>query len=144
MLAIEEPELNLKWDQQVRLLQALVALGQGDDRVGPGQLFFSSHSPAFELPSGVFYHLEPGPDGPTATRRPAAEAPAVTGLRTPEVPTGSAPLSYITTEGLLRVPRRVQEALGAARGGGVMFDVHGDGRVELLTLDAWADRHGVD
>jgi hypothetical protein len=75
MLAIEEPELNLKFEHQLLLREALVELGQGEDPVGPRQLFLSSHSPAFEAGDSVFYHLTAGPEGPTVARRPAAMAP---------------------------------------------------------------------
>jgi len=66
----------------------------------------------------------------------------VTGLQGPERPQGSAPLSYITTEGLLRVPMDVRAQLHLPDGGGVVFDAAGDGKVTLSSTDAWIREHG--
>jgi hypothetical protein len=119
IVAIEEPELNLRWAAQHRLRSALAALVGKPG--GPSQAFVTSHSAAFEL-EPTFFLLERTADGPRVTRRPSEQAPV---LLNPEVqvpPEGArAPLSYVTTDGLVRIPDHVRADLGLEHGGGVVF-----------------------
>lgn len=51
-------------------------------------------------------------------------------------PHGSAPVSYVTGEGLVRLPRFVMNALGLPHGGGVVFYKHkggNEGRVQMVS-----------
>jgi len=119
IIAIEEPELNLRYSAQLHLRDVLNGLvGEGD---GPSQLLLTSHSPAFEL-APTFYALTRGAEGPHVKPRPSADARDFT---TPEMqmpPAGArAPLSYVTTDGLVQVPEDVRKALHLEHGGGVYF-----------------------
>lgn len=119
IIAVEEPELNLRYSAQLRLRDVMNSLvGKGD---GPSQLLLTSHSPAFEL-EPTFYALTRGAEGPHVKQRPIAEARDFT---TPEMqmpPAGArAPLSYVTTDGLVQVPEDVRKALHLEHGGGVCF-----------------------
>lgn len=69
VVAIEEPELNLRWSAQHRLRDVLRELCTGED--GPSQLIVASHSSAFEF-EPMFYALSLGVDGPQVRQRPAA------------------------------------------------------------------------
>lgn len=119
LVAIEEPELNLRYTLQLTLRDVLKALVGGER--GVRQLFVTSHSPAFET-GDHFYWMAVGPHGPTVTRRSvsvAAEATAMQALL--QVPEGRAPTAYVTSEGLTRVPQSVSRALGLEGGGAVYF-----------------------
>jgi hypothetical protein len=119
IVAIEEPELNLRWKAQHRLRDALREIMSGEG--GLSQLFVTSHSAAFEF-EPMFYAISRSADGPHLERRPAADAPRLLNPEVERPPEGaSAPLSYVTTEGLLRVPDEVRAALGLSQGGGVTF-----------------------
>lgn len=119
VLAIEEPELNLRYTAQLRLRDVLARIVGADGE--PSQLLLTSHSPAFEQ-EPTFYAITRGPDGPLVTRRPSEQARDFT---TPEMqmpPAGArAPLSYVTSDGLVLVPEEVRTALGLEQGGGVYF-----------------------
>lgn len=69
VVAIEEPELNLRWTAQHRLRDVLRELCSGED--GSSQLIVASHSSAFEF-EPMFYALSLGVDGPQVRQRPAA------------------------------------------------------------------------
>lgn len=131
ILAVEEPELNLRYTRQMLLREILIELvGEG-----PTQLVITSHSPAFESPRG-FHALRSTADGPVADRRPSSEAGRFTetaNLLAP--PAGaSAPLCYVSSEGLVLVPEEVREQLGIHGGGGVYFIHRKDsGHFEMLT-----------
>jgi hypothetical protein len=115
----EEPELNLRWAAQHRLRDALGAIVGKEG--GPSQLFLTSHSAAFEF-EPMFYALSRSPDGPRVERRPAEQAPRLLNPEVERPPDGaSAPLSYVTTDGLVRVPDDVRRELGLSRGDGVTF-----------------------
>ncbi len=118
IVALEEPELNLRWRVQHLLRQAL------DEIVGPSgvkQLLLTSHAPAFEF-EPEFYLIERTEAGPRITRRPREDAPRLLNPEVETPPEGArAPLSYVTSEGLVRVPDFVREGLGLGQGGGVAF-----------------------
>lgn len=119
IVAIEEPELNLRWAAQHRLRAALSSLVGAPG--GPSQAFVTSHSDAFEL-EPMFYLLERAPDGPRVTRRPREQAPALLNPEVETPPAGArAPVSYVTSDGLVRVPNDVRSGLGLTQGGGVVF-----------------------
>lgn len=132
VVAVEEPECNLRYALQVRLrdiYRQLVA-----HPFGPRQLFITSHSPAFE--TGDHFYAMTLEDGiPRLARRPVAEAPAFTGLdNLPVPPSGEGRRSYVTSDGLVEVPPFVLDALGLPQGGGVFFAVRkDDGHVEMLS-----------
>jgi hypothetical protein len=130
VVAIEEPELCLRWPAQHRLRDMLRELCTGDE--GPGQLFVTSHASAFEF-EPTFYGLTAGASGPEVRRRPKEEAPRFLDPEVERPPEGArAPLSYVTRDGLLRVPDDVRRALGVADGGGVTFAEGKDGLFYML------------
>ena len=130
VVAIEEPELNLRWSVQHRLRDLLRELCIGDD--GPSQVLVTSHSSAFEF-EPTFYALYVGANGPEVRRRPAEDAPRLLNPEVERPPEGArAPLSYVTSDGLMRVPDDVRRALGVAEGGGVTFVEGKDGLFYLL------------
>jgi hypothetical protein len=130
IIAIEEPELNLRYTLQVRLRDLLRrVIGT---QAGPSQVFLASHSPAFEV-GDTFYAMRPTPQGPTLDKRPVREALAFT-EHAAHVPSGSAPISYVTSEGLVRLPDEILKTLHVEKGGGVVFWKNpGSPYVQLLT-----------
>ncbi len=142
IVAIEEPELNLKYDLQERLHEALVGIVGSPG--GPSQLFLTSHSPAFE--SGpYFYFMKAGPQGqgPVVERLERAKAMAAVGFpaEVTNLPQ-HATLSYVSTDGVVRLHPSVLEALGLPNGGGVMF-VDGDRTVEMMSDERYIERLGL-
>lgn len=115
ILALEEPELNLRYDLQERLRRSLLRMAE-DKRVGI-QMFLTSHSPAFEV-GDSFFAMRKGTPGPSLERRPVSEAAAFTGTST--LPT-TLPHSWLSSDGVLRVPDNIQQTLGLSRGGPVAF-----------------------
>ncbi|MFH1469539.1 MAG: AAA family ATPase [Pseudomonadota bacterium] len=131
VVAVEEPEANLSFGLQLRLREALRDL-VADPR-GPSQLIFTSHSPGFQVGSD-FYALIPAAGGPRLTRLAASDAPTVTGLTQVHEPDAgdSAPISWVTSDGLLRLPPSVLADLGIVGGGGVGF-LPADNGVRLVS-----------
>ncbi len=140
-IGVEEPELNLRYTHQLRLRDVFQRLTQ--DPRGPRQIFITSHSPAFET-GEHFYAMTMGPDGPQITRSPSVEAARFTqqDLVIPPI-AGQAPLSYLTSEGLLQVPADVRERLGLPGGGGVVLVDSGPGAVEMMSNETWLARVGL-
>lgn len=140
ILAIEEPELNLRYERQEELRDALRHIVE--DGRGPGQLFLSSHSPVFEF-GPHFYSLEPGPKGPVVYRRPSETAATLLGWgRVPEVFDGSrAVQSYVSSEGVLKLPQSVMASLELPHGGGVVFELDEAGRTEILSNAKFIERY---
>jgi hypothetical protein len=145
IVAIEEPELNLRWDVQETLKQVLAKLvGQPEPAHGPHQLFLCSHSPAFETADG-FFLLQPGTDGPTVQRRPESDVeivlngrPATLGLP------ANAPQAYVTSQGIVKLPMHIREHMHLSRGGGVVFVAEGEEQARLLTDEAYFRSEGVE
>jgi predicted ATPase len=134
IVALEEPELNLRYTAQLRLREILSGLVR--DEQPPFQLFITSHSPAFES-EGKFYLLSRSPSGPRVEQRPSREARSFTLPEVDVPPEGaSAPLSYVTSEGLVLLPEEVRKALGVERGGGVTFVREKDAGDYRLMSDA--------
>ncbi|UQA56780.1 ATP-binding protein [Polyangium aurulentum] len=131
IVAIEEPELNLRYSAQERLRGILDTItgGQG----GPQNLFLTSHSPEFEL-APTFYALLPAAEGPRVERRSRADARLFTRPEKEVPPEGArAPLSYVTTDGIVKVPDKVRRALGVENGGSVVFVQAKDEHYRILT-----------
>jgi predicted ATPase len=119
IVALEEPELNLRYDTQLRLREALSALVH--DATSPFQLLLTSHSDAFETEE-MFYAMLRAPSGPLIERRHRQEAARFALPKLSVPPEGAqAPLSYVTSQGLVLVPEEVRKALGLEHGGGVAF-----------------------
>jgi hypothetical protein len=133
IVGIEEPELNLRFDAQLRLREILADVVRGAQ--GLRQILLSSHSPAFEYGSS-FYAMRPTPAGPVVERRPGAEAALFTqhmlGVQPPEQ--GSAAVGYVSSDGLMRLPEETRRELGLEHGGGiVIWKREGAPYHELLT-----------
>ncbi len=137
LVAIEEPELNLRWSVQRALRDVLHgAVGHAE---GPAQLILTSHSGQFEEEPSC-YVLTRTAEGPRVQKKSASEGWAYTQPEAPPLPTGTrAPLGYLTTEGVVEVPREVQKDLGLTHGGGVVFVKGKDGHYRVLTNDQYAD-----
>ena len=143
IVAIEEPELNLRQTHQRALRQALDAI-VADPR-GPSQILLTSHSDAFEGPRG-FLAMEPGPDGPTLRRRPPEAAPAFLDRLAIGPIAHQAPASsgYLTSQGTVLLPERYREALGLPGGGGVVFETEdAPGAVRVLSNARWLEEVGL-
>ncbi len=139
LVGIEEPELNLRYTLQKQLLGALQEIVASE--YGPGQLFLSSHSPAFEAEEH-FFGMEIEDGAPVLTRRPRALARTYTGTRDeedlyPEMHARrSEPACYVSSEGLVMLPENVRKALRVEHGGGVSFIPNKEtGRLEMWTTD---------
>ncbi|MEZ4315786.1 MAG: AAA family ATPase, partial [Polyangiaceae bacterium] len=131
IVAIEEPELNLRYELRLRLRDALRQIVDSD--LGPRQIFLTSHSPAFE--SGeAFYAMVPHEDGPTVERRPVTEAPAFLQVNIGvAVPANAGAYGYVSSDGLLRLPADIRSLLGVEHGGGVVvLQREGREHVEIL------------
>jgi predicted ATPase len=119
IVAVEEPELNLRYAAQLRLRDVLDRIVGADGE--PTQLLLTSHSPAFEQ-EPTFYAISRGAGGPQVTRRPRDQARDFTIPETQMPPAGArAPLSYVTSDGLVEIPEDVRKALHLEHGGGVFF-----------------------
>ncbi|MDM8560817.1 AAA family ATPase [Candidatus Parabeggiatoa sp. HSG14] len=70
-IAIEEPELNLRYTLQLRLREILDEIVKAP--VGPQQIFLTSHSPAFEF-GEHFYAMKATDDGPIIENLPIKQA----------------------------------------------------------------------
>jgi AAA15 family ATPase/GTPase len=143
IVLIEEPELNLRYTLQQRLREVFIDITA--NRVGPNQIIFSSHSPAFET-GDYFYGMKATPEGPIIERHPVAEAVRYTHNLANAPPTnGSAPISYVTSDGLLRLTERMRKRLGVENGGGVVLtESHETGHIEVLSNDEFWNELGDD
>jgi hypothetical protein len=119
IVSLEEPELNLRYTTQLRLREVLSALVR--DAAAPSQLLVTSHSGAFETEE-MFYAMLRSPDGPRVERRHRRDAARFTHPEANVPPEGvRAPLSYVTSEGLVLIPEEVRKVLGLEHGGAVTF-----------------------
>lgn len=138
IVAIEEPELNLRFDLQCRVRDVLAQIVASP--AGPAQIFLTSHSPAFE--SGeCFYAMRATDHGPVVERRKVEEAPLFTTHLLEGHPPGSrAPLSYVSSEGLVQLPESIRKELGLEHGGGVVILKRDQAPyVEFLTNEQFLD-----
>jgi len=131
-VAIEEPELNLRYTLQLRLYEVFKEIVA--DPAGPSQIFLTSHSPAFEH-GEHFYHMHTSEHGVIVEKRPISQARIATGMNCDDSLTGkSAPYSYVTSEGLVRLPEHLLNDLNIPHGGGIFILKRKDNEhVELLT-----------
>ncbi|MCA9524930.1 MAG: AAA family ATPase [Myxococcales bacterium] len=134
IVAIEEPECNLRYSLQLSLRDALESLTRSS--AGPHQLFLTSHSPAFET-GQFFYGLRLEDGVPVVERRPASQARDYTGQSgSVAVPAAGArgEVSWVSSDGLVVVPERLRRTLRVQTGGEVAFLTNKTtGRVELLS-----------
>lgn len=143
ILAVEEPEINLRYARQLGLRDALQLLTK--DPRGPSQLFLSSHSPAFEL-SPYFYAMEAHPGGPQVVRRPVDLLTPFLGCAGPEPPPAGAKgvQSYVSGDGLLKLPAPIVEQLRLQGGGGVVVTALGERSAEIMPNETFVQRYGLD
>lgn len=143
IVAVEEPELNLRWTLQERVRDVLRDLVGKDG--APSQIFLTSHSGAFEY-GDSFYLMLPGAAGPSVERRPLRDAPLVVGGRVLESSTAASPRAptRVSGEGTLRLPDRIRKAVCVEHGGDVSFVDRGDGVVEMMSVDTFLTRAGLD
>lgn len=141
IVAIEEPELNLRVDLQLRLAQSFRDITSHE--FGPSQILVTSHSSHFEQ-DHPFHLMEIGPDGPSARPLPPSEARRFVQESLDPLPGGVAPLSYLTSEHLLRLSPRLAEHIGLERGGGVALVAEDEPpSVRILSNDTWASWVGL-
>jgi len=139
-VAIEEPELNLRYTLQLRLREVLYEIVKSN--VGPQQIFLTSHSPAFEY-GEHFYAMRTTSNGPIIERRGTRGAEsftqhyAITSL--PTADKRKAALCYVSNEGLVQLPERIRQLLGIEQGGGIMLLDDENGQVELLSDEKFYD-----
>lgn len=141
LISVEEPELNLRYSLQERLREVLTNIvGQSG---GPSQIFLTSHSPAFE--SGPrFYYMKPTPDGPVVEQHEITEALAAVDFPTAVTPPEQrAVRSYVSTDGVVRLPERVMKKIGLPQGGGVVFVDH-EQSVEIMSNERFIDELGIE
>jgi len=132
IVAIEEPELNLRYDLQLRLRDMLGEIVQSG--LGPRQVIVSSHSPAFET-GEAFYAMSPADEGPVVERRPVDEAPAFLQMALGvQIPAEKGAFGYVSSDGLLRLSPNIRRRLGVEHGGGVVvLERAGHEHVEILS-----------
>jgi AAA domain, putative AbiEii toxin, Type IV TA system len=136
IVAIEEPELNLRFGLQRRLYERFEDITASD--TGPRQIFLTSHSPAFES-GAFFYGMRATPEGPVVERRPASEAPIFTEHALGDdvevyMHARNAVPAWVSSDGVVQLSPRIRAELGIERGGGVvMWKRSAHPYVELLT-----------
>jgi AAA15 family ATPase/GTPase len=138
-VAIEEPELNLRYTLQLRLREIFKDIIEAP--VGPQQLFLTSHSPAFEF-GKHFYAMRQINGLPTLELKPIKQALLFTHHHadSPYLVGEHAPLCYVSTDGLVRLPERIRHRLELEQGGGVVLLERKDtGHIELLTDNQFDD-----
>jgi AAA domain, putative AbiEii toxin, Type IV TA system len=132
IVAIEEPELHLRYEMQLRLgemLRAIVSKG-----LGPQQIIVSSHSPAFEAGS-TFHAMRLSDAGPVVERTPVGQALAFTQQAIQvQLPADHGAYGYVSSDGLFRLPDDIRKTLGVEHGGGVVVLKRAEHRyVEIMT-----------
>jgi AAA15 family ATPase/GTPase len=115
-VAIEEPELNLRYTLQLRLREIFKDIIEAP--VGPQQLFLTSHSPAFEF-GKHFYSMCKINGLPTVELKSIKQAILFTHhlADSPYLVGEHAPLCYVSTDGLVRLPKRIRQRLELEQGG---------------------------
>lgn len=130
VVALEEPEASLSFALHQKLRDAMRRIL--DASLGPRQIFMTSHSPHFDTERDfIAVALEKGI--PQVGWRSPGDAALFTG-QTEAVREGSAPVSYVTSEGLVRLPLFVRDSLGVPQGGGVVFHQGAkEGHIEMVS-----------
>ncbi len=146
IVAIEEPEVHLRTDAQELLREILRDLPGNEG--SPSQIFVSSHAPTFEL-APSFVHIHRGPSGHTrAAIRSAADAPAVLHVSTPDARDGDAttPISWLSSDGVLRLSARVRNHIGREQPGGVVVSISETeaNTAEIRSTERFVERFGVE
>lgn len=144
LIAIEEPECNLRYTLQLRLREALDALTR--DERGPRQLFLTSHSPAFEV-AEYFYAMYLDDRGvPAVARRPTRDARRFVAFDASVPPVGEhGEISWVSSDGLVLIPPHLRPRLGVQSGGEVTFLANEkSGRVEILSEREFLDLLGPE
>lgn len=144
LIGIEEPELNLRYSLQKRLLKAFKKITESD--YGPQQIFLSSHSTAFEAEE-TFFAMEMKDGIPTVTPKPREMAWMYTGVGKGEEDKYAemyakfpASVNYVSSEGLVLLPEQLRKKLNLQQGGISFIPNDETGRFELWTtdeLDEW-------
>ena len=141
LVMLEEPEVFLRWSRQEQLRDVLTELvGQEG---APSQLIIATHSGAFEV-GEAFYLMERGEKGPTVSRKAITELSSIVGPYVPRErmdPTKRP--TYVTSEGIVRLPDRIRKAIHVEHGGGVAFVDKEDGRVELMSDETFFKLAGI-
>lgn len=138
-IAIEEPELNLRYSLQLRLREIFEEIVKAP--VGPQQIFLTSHSPAFEF-GEHFYAMKATDEGPIIEYLPIKQAHLFTEHDVINSNLGgkTAPQCYVTSEGLVKLPEETCKELGIEQGGGIVILKRKDNdHVELLTNEQYFD-----
>lgn len=136
IVAIEEPELNLRWSVQRTLHDLLLKASQASEHP---QFFLTSHSGQFE-DAAASYLLTRTNAGPGIRKTSTEIAREYTQPQVTAPPAGArAPQSYVTTEGLVQIPADIRQKLGLGQGGGVVFIEDNDGHFRMLTNDQFFD-----
>jgi len=138
--AIEEPEIHLNYRLQIEFARALRLLAEKG--IGPQQIIVTTHSPAFET-EAPFFGMTHSEHGPEIHAHPSASAARFLGQGMHH-PTGHAPLSYVTSEGLVQLPEFAREILGVRDGGGVVFHGLREGHVEVVNDQTYFAELGLD
>jgi predicted ATPase len=138
-IAIEEPELNLRYTLQLRLREILEEIVKAP--IGPQQIFLTSHSPAFEF-GEHFYAMKATDDGPIIEHLPIKQAHLFTehDVINSNIDGKTAPQCYVTSDGLVKLPEDICKELGIEQGGGIVpLKRKDNNHVELLTNEQFID-----
>lgn len=117
--AIEEPELNLRVEAQLRLRDALSQSATIED--SRQQIIVTTHAKEFEFGETASYYRMSAPSGVPRVDR-VGQHLALAQLSLPgtiATPSDFAPRCFVTREGALRLPPEFMKALGIPNGGGV-------------------------
>jgi len=138
-IAIEEPELNLRYSLQLRLRDILEEIVKAP--VGPQQIFLTSHSPAFEF-GKHFYAMKATDEGPIIEHRPVEQAHLFTehNVINSNIIGKTASQCYVSSDGLVKLPEDICKELGIEQGGGIIPLKRKDtNHIELLTNEQFID-----
>ncbi len=137
-IAIEEPELNLRYTLQIRLQEIIAEIVKAP--IGPQQIFLTSHSPAFEF-GEHFYAMKATDDGPIVEHRPIKDAHLFTEHNTSDSNIGkTASQCYVSSDGLVKLPEDICKELGVEQGGGIVpLKRKDNNHIELLTNEQFID-----
>jgi len=138
-IAIEEPELNLRYSLQLRLRDILAEIVKAP--VGPQQIFLTSHSPAFEF-GKHFYAMKATDEGPIIEQRPIEQAHLFTehNVINSNIIGKTASQCYVSSDGLVKLPEDICKELGIEQGGGIIPLKRKDtNHIELLTNGQFID-----
>ena len=138
-IAIEEPELNLRYSLQLRLRDILEEIVKAP--VGPQQIFLTSHSPAFEF-GKHFYAMKATDEGPIIEQRPIEQAHLFTehNVINSNIIGKTASQCYVSSDGLVKLPEDICKELGIEQGGGIIPLKRKDtNHIELLTNGQFID-----